>query len=144
NRTISEIRHIFTKNGGSLGEAGCVAWMFNKKGLIVFPKDKYTEDELMEVALEAGAEDVRDQGDQFEVLTDPADFLKVKQVFDEHSMQYELAEISMIPQTVVKIEDPKQAQQVIRLMELLEDHDDVQHAYANFDIPDELLKSIAA
>ncbi len=144
NRTISEIRHIFTKNGGSLGEAGCVAWMFSKKGLIVFPKEKYSEDELMEVALEAGAEDVKDQGDQFEVITDPSDFLQVKQVFDEKSMQYELAEITMIPQSTVKVEDPKQAQQVVKLMELLEEHDDVQHAYANFDIPDELLKTIAA
>ncbi len=144
NRTISEIRHIFSKNGGSLGEAGCVAWMFSKKGLIVFPKGSYSEDELMEVALEAGAEDVKDQGDQFEVITDPADFLQVKQSFDDRGMKYELAEITMIPQSTVKVEDPKQAQQVIRLMELLEEHDDVQHAYANFDIPDELLKSIAA
>ncbi len=144
NRTISEIRHIFSKNGGSLGEAGCVAWMFSKKGLIVFPKGSYSEDELMEVALEAGAEDVKDQGDQFEIITDPSDFLKVKQSFDDKGMKYDLAEITMVPQSTIKVEDPKQAQQIIRLMELLEEHDDVQHAYANFDIPDELLKSIAA
>lgn len=144
NRTISEIRHIFTRNGGNLGEAGCVAWMFHKKGLIVFDKKKYTEEELMEIALEAGAEDVKDQGDQYEVITDPADFLQVKQVFDEKGMTYDMAEITMIPQMTVKVEDPKQAQQVLRLMELLEDHDDVQKAYANFDIPDELLQSISA
>ncbi|SFM50582.1 YebC/PmpR family DNA-binding transcriptional regulator [Thermodesulforhabdus norvegica] len=144
NRTISEIRHIFTRNGGNLGEAGCVAWMFHKNGLIVFDKGKYSEEELMEVALEAGAEDVKDQGDQYEVITDPADFLQVKQAFDERGMAYDMAEITMIPQTTVRVEDPKQAQQVLRLMELLEDHDDVQKAYANFDIPDELLQSVSA
>lgn len=144
NRTVSEIRHIFTRSGGNLGEAGCVAWMFNKKGLIVFEKDKYSEEELIEVALEAGAEDVRDQEDQFEIITDPSAFLQVKQSLDERSMVYEMAEITMIPQTIVKVDDPKQAQQVLKLMELLEDHDDVQRAHANFDIPDELLQSLSA
>lgn len=142
NRTISELRNIFSRNGGNLGEAGCVAWMFEKKGLIIFPKDKYSEDEIMEVALEAGADDVKDQGDQIEVITSVADFSAVKQAFDDRSMEYSLARITMIPQTTIRIEDLKQAQQVIKLMETLEDHDDVQNAYANFDIPDELLKSL--
>jgi transcriptional/translational regulatory protein YebC/TACO1 len=116
--------------------------MFEKKGLIVFSKDKYSEDEIMEVALEAGADDVKDQGDQIEVITSVGDFSAVKQAFDSRSMEYSLAQITMIPKTTVRVDDPKQAQQVIRLMETLEDHDDVQNAYANFDIPDEILKSL--
>ncbi len=142
NRTISEIRHIFSKNGGNLGEAGCVAWMFTKKGMIIFPKGAYSEDEIIEVALEAGAEDVKEQDDQIEVTTSVGDFSKVKQAFDDRGMKYSLAHITMVPQTTVRVDDIKQAQQVIKLMETLEDHDDVQHAYANFDIPDEILKSM--
>ncbi len=143
NRAASEIRYIFSKNGGSLGEAGCVAWMFDKHGLIVFSKDKADEEEVMEVALEAGAEDIRDQGDQYEVLTSVADFEKVKAAFDERGLEYEMAEITMVPQSTVKVEDEKTAQQLLRLMSALEDNDDVQHAYANFDIPDEILNAVA-
>jgi len=97
----------------------------------------------MEVALEAGAEDVRDEGDQFEVITSPADFEIVKAAFEQHQMEFELAEISKVPQNVVKVEDEKQAQQLLKLMEALDDCDDVQNAYANFDIPDEILDAIA-
>jgi YebC/PmpR family DNA-binding regulatory protein len=143
NRAASDVRHIFTKNGGSLGAAGCVAWMFKSQGMIVFGKDKISEEELMEVALEAGAEDVRDQGDQFEVITALADFDKVKATFDERGMAYELAETTMVPQNTVKIEEEKAAQQLLRLMDSLEDCDDVQHAYANFDIPDAILNASA-
>lgn len=143
NRAASEVRHIFTKNGGSLGEAGCVAWMFDKHGLIVFSKDKVSEEEVMEVALEAGAEDIRDQDDQFEVVTTVGEFEKVKATFDEQGLAYEMAEVTMVPQTTVRIEDEKTAQQLLRLMDMLEDNDDVQHAYANFDIPDEILNSVA-
>lgn len=143
NRAASEIRHIFSKNGGSLGEAGCVAWMFEKHGLIVFNKDKVGEDELMEVALEAGAEDVRDQGDQFEVITTPADLEKVKAVFDQRGMVYEMAQVTMVPQTTIRVEDEKTAQQLLKLMDALEDNDDVQNAYANFDLPDEILNAVA-
>ncbi|MFP5211885.1 MAG: YebC/PmpR family DNA-binding transcriptional regulator [Acidobacteriota bacterium] len=142
NRAASDVRHIFSKNGGNLGESGCVAWMFDKKGSVVFDKSKVSEDELMEVALEAGAEDVKDQEDQFEVTTSMEDFLTVKGVFDEKGMTYEAAEITMIPQTVVKVEDEKLAGQLLRLMDALEDCDDVQNAYANFDIPDEILNAI--
>lgn len=142
NRAASEIRHIFSRNGGNLGEAGCVAWMFSKKGSIVFDKNKVVEEELLEVALEAGAEDVKDEEDQFEVIVSPEDFMSVKTVFDEKGWQYELAEITMSPQTTVRIEDPKVAQQALRLMDLLEDSDDVQHVYANFDIPDEIMESL--
>lgn len=143
NRAASEVRFVFSKNGGSLGAAGCVAWMFSTRGTIVFNKDKVNEDDLMEVALEAGAEDVRDEGDQFEVITSPADFETVKAAFEQHQMEFELAEISKVPQNVVKVEDEKQAQQLLKLMEALDDCDDVQDAYANFDIPDEILNAIA-
>jgi len=143
NRAASDVRHIFSKNGGSLGEAGCVAWMFSKKGSIVFNKEKVAEDELMEVSLEAGAEDVRDQGDEFEVTTSLEDFAAVKAAFDAKGFSYELAEITMVPQTTVRIEEEKVAQQLLRLMDALEDCDDVQNAYANFDIPDEILNEIA-
>jgi YebC/PmpR family DNA-binding regulatory protein len=142
NRAASEIRHIFSRNGGNLGEAGCVAWMFSKKGIIDFNKDVIGEEELMEIALEAGAEDVTDQEDQFEVVTSPEDFSAVKDVFDAKGLEYELAEITMSPQTTVQIEDPKVAQQLLRLMDALDDSDDVQNAYANFDIPDSLMESL--
>ncbi len=142
NRAASEVRHIFSRNGGNLGEAGCVAWMFNKKGSIVFDKNAMAEEELIELALEAGAEDVQDQEDQFEVITSPEEFANVKAAFDEKELKYEMAEITMAPQTTVRIEDPKTAQQLLRLMDTLEDHDDVQNVYANFDIPDQILESL--
>lgn len=142
NRAASEIRHIFSRNNGNLGEAGCVAWMFNKKGSIVFDKKVMPEEELMELALDAGAEDVADQGDQFEVITAPEEFLNVKEVFDQKGIAYELAEVTMAPQTTVRIEDAKTAQQLLKLMDALEDSDDVQNVYANFDIPDELMETL--
>jgi YebC/PmpR family DNA-binding regulatory protein len=143
NRAASDIRHIFSRNGGSLGEAGCVAWMFSKKGTLVFNKDKVSEETLMEVALEAGAEDVLDQEDQFEVTTSLEDFAAVKTAFDESGLEYEYAEISMVPQTTVRVEEEKVAQQLLRLMDGLEDSDDVQHAHSNFDIPDDILNAMA-
>ena len=143
NRSVSDIRSIFTKCNGNMGEAGCVAWMFSKKGSIVFNKGNLTEEEIMEVALEAGADDVRDEEDQYEVTSSIEDFAAVKEAFDEKGMVYELAEVTMIPQTTVRIEDEKQALQILKLMDGLEDSDDVQHAYANFDIPDEILNRIA-
>ena len=142
NRAASEVRHIFSRNSGNLGEAGCVAWMFNKKGSIVFDKKAIPEEELIELALEAGAEDVIDQEDQFEIITSPEDFANVKAAFDDKGLDYELAEITMSPQTTVRIEDPKTAQQLLRLMDALEDADDVQHVYANFDIPDQIIESL--
>ncbi len=142
NRAASEVRHVFSRNGGNLGEAGCVAWMFSKKGSIVFNKDVIPEEELIELALEAGAEDVKDQGDQFEVITSPQDFLNVKTAFDDKGLKYELAELTMSPQTTVRIEEPKTAQQLLRLLDALDDADDVQQTYANFDIPDEIMESL--
>jgi len=143
NRAASEIRYIFSKHGGSLGEAGCVAWMFDKHGVIVFDKNQVSEEALMEVALEAGAEDVREQEDQFEVITAPGDFEKVKAAFEERGMNYEMAEVTMVPQTTVRVEDEKTALQLLKLMDALEEQDDVQNAYANFDIPDEILSAVA-
>jgi YebC/PmpR family DNA-binding regulatory protein len=142
NRAASEIRHVFSRNNGNLGEAGCVAWMFNKKGSIVLDKKIMAEEELMELALDAGAEDVQDQDDQFEVITAPEQFLTVKSVFDEKGIKYDLAEVTMAPQTTVKIEDAKTAQQILKLMDALEDQDDVQNVYANFDIPDQIMESL--
>ena len=143
NRAASDVRHIFSRNGGNLGEAGCVAWMFSMKGSIVFNKEGISEEEIMEVALEVGAEDVLDQEDQIEVTTSIEDFTNVKGAFEDRGMTYELAEITMVPQTTVRIEDEKVAQQLLRLMDALEDSDDVQHAYANFDIPDSILNAVA-
>ncbi|NLI82744.1 MAG: YebC/PmpR family DNA-binding transcriptional regulator [Deltaproteobacteria bacterium] len=143
NRAASEIRHIFSRNGGSLGEAGCVSWMFSKRGSIVFNKAAVSEETIMEIALEAGAEDVKDQEDQIEVTTSMEDFSTVKNAFDERGLPYEYAEVTMVPQTMVPIEDEKMAQQILRLMEALEDSDDVQNAYANFDIPDSVLNAVA-
>ncbi len=141
NRTTAELRYILNKHGGSLGEAGCVAWMFEKKGLIVFNRDEVDEDEIMEIALEAGAEDIREEDDQLEVVTLQADFEEVKKAFDEQNIKYELAEMSMIPQNTVKL-DNKQAEQMIKLMDALEDSDDVQKVYANFDIDEKILESL--
>jgi YebC/PmpR family DNA-binding regulatory protein len=143
NRAASDVRHIFSRNGGSLGEAGCVGWMFKNCGIMVFNKAKTKEEEVMEIALEAGAEDVREQEDQFEVITSVTDYEKVKAAFDHRSLEYELAEITKIPQTTIRIEDDRQAQQLLKLMDALEDCDDVQHAYANFDIPDAILNASA-
>lgn len=141
NRTTAELRYILSKHGGNLGEAGCVAWMFDKKGLIVFNGEEVDEDEIMEIALEAGAEDVKSEDNQIEVITLQADFEEVKKSFEEQDIKYDLAEISMIPQNTVKL-DEKQAQQMLKLMDALEDSDDVQKVYANFDIDEEIMDSL--
>jgi YebC/PmpR family DNA-binding regulatory protein len=142
NRTVSDVRHLFSKHGGSMGEAGCVAWMFDKKGVIVFDKATVNEDQLMEAALEAGAEDLQAGESEFEVLTDLSSFEKVKTALEEQGFKYDLAEIQMHPKTTIRVEEEKPAQQLLKLMELLEDHDDVQHVYANFDIPDSILEAL--
>ncbi len=142
-RTVADIRHIFSKNAGNLGEAGCVSWMFDKKGLIVFEKDKVDEEKLMDLALEAGAQDVQETDKEYEVITEPADFERVKKQLDEAKLTPTYAEISMVPQSTVRLTG-KEAQQMLRLMESLEDSEDVQHVYANFDIPDEELEQLSA
>jgi YebC/PmpR family DNA-binding regulatory protein len=143
NRTVADIRHIFSKNAGNLGEAGCVAWMFDKKGSIVFEKSKVDEEKLMTAALEAGAQDVRETDKEFEVITAPGDFEPVRKKLEEGKLIPSYAEVGMIPQSTIKLTG-KEAQQMIRLMESLEDSDDVQHVYANFDIPDEEMEKLSA
>jgi len=139
NRTVAEIRHIFSKHGGNLGENGCVSWIFEKKGSILFDRKGIEEDVLMELALEHGAEDVRSEESEFEVITDPGVFESVKKAIDQKNIKYVKAQITMIPQNTVKLESEK-ALQMLKLMEKLEDNDDVQKAYANFDIPDNIME----
>ncbi len=143
NRTAADIRHSFTKNNGNLGENGCVSWMFEKKGTIVYDKKDVDEDKLMDMALEAGAEDITDDGNNLIILTDPKDFYSVKEEIDqsEEIKNYILAEITMVPQNTIKVEG-KLAEQVLRLMESLEDSDDVQNVYANFDIPESEMEKL--
>ncbi|MEJ2589260.1 MAG: YebC/PmpR family DNA-binding transcriptional regulator, partial [Deltaproteobacteria bacterium] len=124
NRTVADIKHLFERYGGNLGEPGCVSWMFEKKGLIVIEKDKVNEDELIDLALEAGAEDVKEEETEFEVVSAPQDFETVRKAIDGASVPYTVAELSMIPQNVVKVEG-KKAQQMLTLTQALDDHDDV-------------------
>ena len=138
NRAVSEIRHCFTKCGGNLGAAGCVAWMFDKKGYIVVESAAIEEDALMEIALEAGAEDVREDGSNFEIISAVEDFETVKAAIDEKSVAYIAAEITMLPQSTASLQG-KEAEQMVRLMEMLEDCDDVQKVYTNADIPEDLI-----
>jgi YebC/PmpR family DNA-binding regulatory protein len=140
-RTVADVRYIFSKAGGSLGEAGCVAWMFEKKGMFVFQKGDIDEETLMEAVLDAGGEDIRDEESTFEVITSPEDFEQVKKALDKRDLGYSVAEITMVPRSTVKLED-KQAEQMLRLMDSLEDSDDVQKVYSNFDIADKTLQEI--
>ena len=142
NRTVADIKHLFDRHGGNLGEPGCVAWMFEKKGLIILEKDKVDEEVLLNVALEAGAEDVKDGETEFEVVMEPSDFEAVKEAFDTAEITYTLAENGMIPQNTIKLEG-KKANQMLNLMDALEDHEDISHVYANFDIPDEVLEAMS-
>jgi len=136
NRTVSEIRHIFSKNGGNLAESGCVAWMFDRKGYIVVEKAKAAEDELLDLVLEAGAEDLREDGSNYEIFTEPDDYEAVSNALEENNIETAASNLGYIPQNYVKLQG-KQAQQLMRLMEEMEDHDDVQNVWANFDIDEE-------
>jgi YebC/PmpR family DNA-binding regulatory protein len=136
NRTVSELRHIFTKNSGHIGESGCVAWMFKRKGYVVVEQEKASEDELLEIILDAGAEDLKEDGSNYEIFTSPEDYEAVVNALKEHDIELAASNLGYIPQNYVKLEG-KQAQQLLRLMEELEDHDDVQHVWANFDIDEE-------
>jgi YebC/PmpR family DNA-binding regulatory protein len=138
NRSVAEIRHIFSKNGGSLGTNGCVAWMFKKKGYIAIERQTVDEEKLMEKALEAGAEDVREDETTFEVITAPEDFEAVKTAIDELQAPYISSEVTMLPQNTTALAG-KEADQMVKLMDMLEDCDDVQKVYTNADIPDELV-----
>ncbi|NNE65196.1 MAG: YebC/PmpR family DNA-binding transcriptional regulator [Pyrinomonadaceae bacterium] len=140
NRTVADLRHLLSKNNGNLGESGSVAWMFDRKGYFVVGKDQKSEDELFEVVIEAGAEDLKDDGESFEVYTDPDSFEEVKDAVEESGVAPQVSEISMIPQNYVKLEG-NDAQQMMKLYELLDDHDDVQNVYANFDIDESELEA---
>ena len=143
NRTSSEIRHIMSKNGGNLGEAGCVSWMFEKKGYIIIEKTKIDEDTLMSVALDAGTEDMRNdpKEDNYEIITMPENMNNVKATIEASGIPVSLAEITMLPKSYATL-DKKQAEQMIRLIEALEDHDDVQNVYTNSDVPDEVIAKV--
>jgi YebC/PmpR family DNA-binding regulatory protein len=143
NRTVSEIRHAFGKNGGNMAEAGAVSWMFHKKGDIVIAKSAAKEDDLMGIVLEAGADDLRDDGENWEVLSDPSAFEAVLEAVKKAGIPTVSAEVAMIPQNYIKLEG-QQATTMIRLVEALEEHDDVQHVHSNFDIDQKLLEEVAS
>jgi YebC/PmpR family DNA-binding regulatory protein len=141
NRTVAEIRHLLSKHGGSLGETGCVSWMFTRKGLILVKKEEVAleEDDLILIALEAGAEDIKPEDDSFNIITQPEDFESVKLYLQEQNVPVAGSELTMLPQTTVSIDNPDEAARILKLMDALEDQDDVQNVYANFDIPEELM-----
>ncbi|MBW2056553.1 MAG: YebC/PmpR family DNA-binding transcriptional regulator [Deltaproteobacteria bacterium] len=141
NRTTADVRHIFSKHGGNLGESGCVSWLFDKKGLIVFDKEKVEEEALMNVVLDAGAEDIHETDREFEVITPPEAQEEVREAVEKANLPYNLAEITMYPQNTVKLEG-RDAERMLKLMEALEDSEDVQKVYANFDIPDSVMEEL--
>jgi YebC/PmpR family DNA-binding regulatory protein len=143
NRTVAEIRSLFTKNHGNMAEAGAVAWQFQKKGLLTIEKEKVEEDALLSLALDAGAEDVKVNEKDFEVVTNPQDFEAVKKALADANVATTLSELTFLPQNTVRL-DEKAAEQMLKLMEILDEHDDVQKVHANFDIPDDVMEKVAA
>jgi YebC/PmpR family DNA-binding regulatory protein len=143
NRTVAEVRHIFEKYNGNLGESGCVSWMFKKQGIVVIAADGLDEDEVMETALECGALDVNKEGQGFELTADPADVETVRKAVEDKGWKIELAEVTMIPQTTVKLEG-KKAEQMLKMMDALDDNDDMQKVFANFDISEEDMLKMSA
>jgi len=141
NRTAGELRHIFDKRGGALGASGCVAWMFQKKGLFTVGADTVDEDALMEIALEAGADDIELNGDAFEITCSLDAYEHLKQTLKEKEIETKVAEISQVPSNYINL-DQEAAKKILDLLEILEDHDDVQNVYANFDISPEILKQM--
>ena len=143
NRTVADVRHVFSKHNGNMGETGCVSWMFENKGLILVDKAGVDEDKLLEVALDAGVLDVKDNGKEFEVTVAPAGYEAVKKKIEEAGFKPTYAELTMVPQTTIKLAG-KEAEQMLKLMEGLEDSDDVQKVYANFDIAEEEMERLSA
>ena len=141
NRTVPEIRHMFSKHGGNMGEAGCVSWMFDKKGYIVVEGGKVDEAKLMSLIVEAGAEDMKRDGDNFEVITAPGDLENVKKTIEDGGITVALSEVTMLPQNYMELDD-RSAMQVLKLIEALEDNDDVQNVYSNLNVRDEVLENI--
>jgi len=143
NRTVAEIRHLFSKHGGNLGETGCVAWMFARKGFVALNANQIDEDTLLEIVLEAGGDDIRTESDVYEIVTVPEAFEEVRGVLEQKGLTLDVAEVTMLPQNTVPVEG-KQAEQVLRLMEALDDQDDVRKAHANFDISEEVMAALAS
>jgi len=143
NRTVAEVRSLLTKNGGNMAEAGAVAWQFQKKGLLTVEKGKVDEDRLLSLALDAGAEDVKIDEKAFEIITAPNDFEAVKKALADAKIEPLVAEVTFVPQNYVNLEE-KAAEQMLKLMEILDEHDDVQKVHANFDIPDAIMEKVAA
>ena len=143
NRSVADIRHYFSKSGGNLGEFGCVSWMFTKKGTILIDKGTIGEEELMDKALDAGAEDVVEEDNVYQVLSAPEDFETVREALEASGVKFIEASVAMVPQTIVEIAEEKTAKQILRLLENLEEHDDVQNVYANFDIPEEIMEAVS-
>ncbi len=143
NRTVADIRHYFSKSSGNLGESGCVAWMFEKKGLIQVEKSRYSEEEIMDLALEAGADDVIEEDSEYQILTVPDEFNDVRDALEEEGVEFIEASISMIPKNTVEVTEEKPAKSLLKLLESLEDHDDVQNVHSNFDIDDGLMEQLS-
>jgi YebC/PmpR family DNA-binding regulatory protein len=141
-RTAPEIKKIFERRGGSLGASGCVGWMFSKKGVIGVKTSAISEDELMDIALSAGADDMQNTGELFEITCAPSAYEQIKKTLADKKIPVEMAELSMIPQNRVEVTDPEIAQRLLAMMDEFEDHDDIQEVYANFDIPEEILARI--
>ena len=144
NRTGSEVKNIFSRNGGSLSEPGAVSWQFDRKGVILIAKTATTEDDLMLVVLDAGAEDVEDHGDTWQVVTPATDLHAVRTALEEAGIKFESSDLTRLPQQSVPLEDAASAKQVLRVIDALEEHDDVQNVYANFDIPEAVLEAAMA
>ncbi|HZQ26659.1 MAG TPA: YebC/PmpR family DNA-binding transcriptional regulator [Acidimicrobiales bacterium] len=148
NRTGAEVRNIFSKNGGSMAEPGAVSWQFERKGVVVLPKKvaqrDVTEDDLMLVALDAGADDLQDQGDTWLLTSDPSDLGRLRAALEQAGIEFDSADLTLLPTTTVPLETEGEAKRVLRLIDLLEDHDDVQNVYANFDIPDAIIEMVEA
>ena len=142
NRTVSEIRHLFSRFGGSLGEAGCVAWMFRKRGSISVPKQNATEDQLMNIVLDAGAEDLRDDGEQWEIISPPQAQDAVAKALKDAGIEVASSEVGLLPENYIKLDGSK-AQQMVKLMDALEEHEDVQHLYSNFDFDARELEQVS-
>ncbi|MEX2100300.1 MAG: YebC/PmpR family DNA-binding transcriptional regulator [Acidimicrobiia bacterium] len=144
NRAGSEIKNVFTRNGGSLAEPGAVAWQFERKGVILLDKSVASEDDLMLAALDAGAEDIQDLGDSWQVITPPSDLHTVRDALEAGGLAVTSADLTMQPTTAVALDETSKAKSVLRVIDALEEHDDVQNVYANFDIPDDVLQSVYA
>jgi YebC/PmpR family DNA-binding regulatory protein len=144
NRTAAEVRHVFAKHEGNLGTSGAVAWLFERKGVLIVPADGVDEETLMLVAADGGAEDIDLDGSSFQVISAPDDLAAVRAALDEAGIAYDSADLTMLPKTTVSVEDEGAAKKLVRLMDALEDNDDIQAVYANFDIPEGILERVAA